>query len=188
MVKLIVGLGNPGKQYERTRHNAGFWFIDRLACELNAKLEFDKKFNGHKAVIESSFGKVWLLKPGTYMNLSGQSVQAILKYYGFDASECLVVHDELDFDSGVIRLKRGGGAAGHNGLKSIIGSVGSPDFLRLRLGIGRSKNGQAVADYVLSVPSMLEIEKIDLAISKGMSSMPLILKNEFEAAARELHE
>lgn len=188
MVRLVVGLGNPGKQYEKTRHNAGFWFIDQLAGELNAKLEFDKKFNGHKALIESNFGKFWLLKPETYMNLSGQSVQAMLKYYDFDVDECLIVHDELDFDSGIVRLKQGGGAAGHNGLKSIMGSIGSPDFLRLRLGIGRSKNRQTVADYVLSVPSISEIERINLAISKGISGMPLILKGEFEAAMRELHE
>lgn len=187
MIKLIVGLGNYGQQYEKTRHNAGFWFVDRLASISNSKWEFDKKINGRKAVLESNQSKIWLLKPETYMNLSGQSVRAMLNYYSIMLDECLIVHDELDFDAGVIRLKIGGGAAGHNGLKSIISNTGSPDFLRLRLGIGRPKNHQNVAEYVLSIASKQDSQNIDSAIEKGVSNLSLIVANEYELAMRELH-
>ncbi len=149
MIRLIVGLGNPGQQYERTRHNAGFLFVDRLA-ELNgARWAHSAQFQGDVAEGSIGAGKVLLLKPMTFMNRSGGSVGAVLRFYKIDCSELLVVHDELELAEGVARLKRDGGHAGHNGLRDIISNIGTRDFFRLRIGIGRPAKG-GVADYVLS--------------------------------------
>lgn len=149
MIKVIVGLGNPGQQYEKTRHNAGFLFVDRLAAFCGAGWSRAGQFQAEVAECFVGGGKVLLLKPMTFMNRSGASVGAVLRYYRLDPGELLVVHDELELAEGVARLKRDGGHAGHNGLRDIIGHIGTRDFYRLRIGISRPLVG-GVADYVLS--------------------------------------
>ncbi|HEY8098952.1 MAG TPA: aminoacyl-tRNA hydrolase, partial [Methylobacter sp.] len=156
MIKLIVGLGNPGRQYEKTRHNAGFLFLDRLVFESNCTWVSESKFDGLVAEVGMAESKVLLLKPGTFMNRSGQAVGKVARYYKLAPEEILVVHDELDFDVGVVRLKKDGGHAGHNGLRDIISHLGSKEFYRLRIGIGRPSVGKVVADFVLSSPSSTE--------------------------------
>lgn len=156
MIKLIVGLGNPGRQYEKTRHNAGFLFLDKLVFEAGSAWVSESRFDGLMAEVSVAGGKVMLLKPGTFMNRSGQSVGKIARYYKLVPEDILVVHDELDFDPGVVRLKKDGGHAGHNGLRDIIAHLGSKEFYRLRIGIGRPLDGKVVADFVLSGPSKIE--------------------------------
>jgi PTH1 family peptidyl-tRNA hydrolase len=156
MIKLIVGLGNPGRQYEKTRHNAGFLFLDRLVFGANCEWVRESRFDGLMSELGVSGAKVMLLKPGTFMNRSGQAVGKVARYYKLSPEEILVVHDELDFDVGVVKLKKDGGHAGHNGLRDIIAHLGSKEFYRLRIGIGRPPTGKAVADFVLSSPSKNE--------------------------------
>ncbi len=158
MIKLIVGLGNPGRQYEKTRHNAGFLFLDTLAQELGCTWSNESRFQGLFAEGSIANAKVMLLKPDTFMNRSGQSVGKIARYYKLLPEEILVVHDELDFNPGIVKLKKDGGHAGHNGLRDIIAHLGSNQFYRLRLGIGRPPVGKVVADFVLSSPSKPEWE------------------------------
>ena len=160
MIKLIVGLGNPGQQYEKTRHNAGFLFLDSLAKEFGAAWSNQVRFQGLFAECSVAGGKVLLLKPDTFMNRSGLSVSSVVRYYKLLPEEVLVVHDELDFKPGVARLKKGGGHAGHNGIRDIIDHLGSKDFYRLRLGVGRPPEGNSVADFVLTAPSKMEFQKI----------------------------
>lgn len=160
MIKLIVGLGNPGRQYEKTRHNAGFLLLDRLVSESGGSWASESRFDGLLAEVDVVGGKVMLLKPGTFMNRSGQAVGKVARYYRLVPEEILVVHDELDFDAGVVKLKKDGGHAGHNGLRDIIAHLGSKDFYRLRVGIGRPPVGQVVADFVLSNPSKIEWDLI----------------------------
>ncbi len=160
MIKLIVGLGNPGQQYEKTRHNAGFLFLDTLAQELGCAWSNQSRFQGLFAEGSIAGGKVMLLKPDTFMNRSGQSVGKITRYYKLHPEEILVVHDELDFNPGVVKLKKDGGHAGHNGLRDIIAHLGSKEFYRLRIGIGRPAAGKVVADFVLSSPSRPEWEML----------------------------
>lgn len=183
MIKLIVGLGNPGQQYDKTRHNAGFWFVERFGSAWVT----EKKFNGCVANVEIARQKVQLLKPLTFMNLSGQSVLAIMRYYQVSAAECLVVHDELDFEPGVVRLKQGGGHAGHNGLRSIIASVGSNEFNRLRIGIGRPSSSQAVADYVLAAPSREDFVRIDAAIDHVFEHLEALVTSDIQVVMQKLH-
>ena len=158
MIKLIVGLGNPGQQYEKTRHNAGFLFLDSLAKEFGAVWSNQVRFQGLFAECSVAGGKVLLLKPDTFMNRSGQSVGKVVRYYKLLPEEILVVHDELDFNPGVLKLKKDGGHAGHNGLRDIIAHLSSKEFYRLRIGIGRPSSGKVVSDFVLSAPSKLEWE------------------------------
>ena len=158
MIKLIVGLGNPGRQYEKTRHNAGFLFLDTLAQELGCTWSNESRFQGLFAEGSIANAKVMLLKPDTFMNRSGQSVGKTARYYKLLPEEILVVHDELDFNPGIVKLKKDGGHAGHNGLRDIIAHLGSNQFYRLRLGIGRPPVGKVVADFVLSSPSKPEWE------------------------------
>lgn len=150
MIKLIVGLGNPGSQYEKTRHNVGFLFLDRLQSNCSGSWANEARFHGLVASCIISGQKVLLLKPQTFMNRSGLSVGALARYYKIDAEEILVVHDELDLPVGACRLKKAGGHAGHNGLRDIISVLSENGFYRLRLGIGRPDSGKKVADYVLS--------------------------------------
>ena len=175
MIKLIVGLGNPGPQYEQTRHNAGFVFLDYLVSASSGVWMASGQFQGEIANCSVSGNKLILLKPMTFMNRSGLSVGGLLRYYKIKPEEMLVVHDELELPEGVVKMKRDGGHAGHNGLRDIIAHVDSRDFYRLRVGIGRPVTGGNVADYVLSRPSregraILErvcqnmAEKIDLLI------------------------
>ena len=156
MIKLIVGLGNPGRQYEKTRHNAGFLFLDALAQELGCNWSNESRFQGLFAESSVASGKIMLLKPDTFVNRSGHSVGKIARYYKLLPEEILVVHDEMDFNPGVVKLKKDGGHAGHNGLRDIIAHLGSKEFYRLRIGIGRPAAGKVVADFVLSSPSKEE--------------------------------
>ena len=158
MIKLIVGLGNPGRQYEKTRHNVGFLFLDSLANELGCTWINESKFQGVFIQGKIANTPIMLLKPATFMNLSGQSVGKIARYYKLQPEEILVVHDELDFDAGTVKLKKDGGHAGHNGLRDIIAHLNSKEFYRLRIGIGRPATGKVVADFVLSPPSKSEFE------------------------------
>ncbi|MFI3186667.1 MAG: aminoacyl-tRNA hydrolase [Methylococcaceae bacterium] len=160
MIKLIVGLGNPGLQYEKTRHNVGFLFLDRLASDANCGWVKEARFDGLLAEIAITGVRLMLLKPDTFMNRSGQSVGKVARYYKLLPEEILVIHDELDFDVGVVRLKKDGGHAGHNGLRDIIAHLGSRDFYRLRIGIGRPPSGVKVADFVLSSASKSERDLI----------------------------
>ncbi len=181
-----MGLGNPGKKYDKTRHNAGFWFIDALASNLAAEWSRQNRFHGCTATDFSHSVKLYLLKPETYMNRSGHSVAAIMKYYDIDVHELLVVHDELDFEAGMIKFKHAGGHAGHNGLRDIIAQLGSRDFSRLRIGIGRPMSG-AVADYVLSAPSSNDRLGINGAIESVLEHKELLLQGDADRLMNKLH-
>ena len=186
-IKLIVGLGNPTAEYEHTRHNAGFWFLDELAWQWKAAFKNEKKFFGDVARVARPEGDVWLLKPDTYMNLSGKAVQALANFYKIQPEEILVVHDELDIDCGAIRFKLGGGNGGHNGLKDIQAKLGTPQFYRLRLGIGHPGDKHLVVGFVLNKPSAAERELIDRAIAKSLRAMDDVMTGPQEDAVRYLH-
>ena len=186
-IKLIVGLGNPTAEYEHTRHNAGFWFLDELAWQWKAAFKNEKKFFGDVARVARPEGDVWLLKPDTYMNLSGKAVQALANFYKIQHEEILVVHDELDIDCGAIRFKLGGGNGGHNGLKDIQAKLGTPQFYRLRLGIGHPGDKHLVVGFVLNKPSAAERELIDRAIAKSLRAMDDVMAGRQEDAVRYLH-
>ena len=186
-IKMIVGLGNPGSEYEQTRHNAGFWFIDELAWQYKATLKEEKKFFGSVARISISGSDLWLLKPSTFMNRSGQAVAALAQFYKIKPEEILVVHDELDIPCGRIKFKLGGGNRGHNGLKDIQARLGTPDYYRLRLGIDHPGGCNLVVSYVLNKPSAEHRQQIDEAIAKSLKAMPKIMVGEWEEATRFLH-
>jgi peptidyl-tRNA hydrolase, PTH1 family len=188
-MKLVVGLGNPGSKYEHTRHNAGFWWVERLARSAGASPREEAKFHGRVARLANGAG-IWLLMPDTFMNLSGRAVAAVASFYRIEAAEILVVHDELDLAPGIARLKFGGGASGHNGLKDIIECLGSRDFWRLRIGIGHPRDTateQQVVDYVLHPPRAAEQPLIDDAIARSLDLWPLLVDNKHEAAMHRLH-
>lgn len=181
--RLIVGLGNPGGEYADNRHNVGFWFIDQLARRLQVPLTPQGKFLGRVGRHED----LWLLQPMTYMNLSGQAVAALARFYKIAAEETLVVHDDLDLPPGAIRLKQGGGNGGHNGLKDIQARLATPDFWRLRLGIGHPGERAEVINYVLKAPRREEQELIDPAIDRCLLAWPLLAVGDYAAAQRQLH-
>lgn len=193
MIKLIVGLGNPGAEYTATRHNAGFWFIDALARQSGATLSNQTRFHGFAARTTIAGHEVWLLEPQTFMNRSGQSVVALARFYKILPDEILVVHDELDLPPGSVKLKRGGGSGGHNGLKDIAAHLTTPEFWRLRLGIGHPRtlqpagSQQQVADFVLKAPRKEEQEAIDDAMSRSLDIVDLAIKGEMEKAMMRLH-
>ncbi|EGY52669.1 aminoacyl-tRNA hydrolase [Neisseria shayeganii] len=187
VIKLVVGLGNPGPEYADTRHNAGFWLADELAWQWKAAFKEEKKFFGETARAKLPDGEVWLLKPNTYMNRSGQAVQALAQFYKIAPQEILVLHDELDIAPGRIKFKLGGGNGGHNGLKDIQAKLGSADFYRLRLGIGHPGERNEVVNYVLKKPRAEERELIDAAVRRSAENMGLILSGDFAAAQRQLH-
>ncbi|MBF1285638.1 aminoacyl-tRNA hydrolase [Neisseria sicca] len=186
-IKMIVGLGNPGGEYEQTRHNAGFWFLDELAWQWKVSFKEEKKFFGEVARANLTGGDVWLLKPMTFMNRSGQSVAALAQFYKIKPEEILVVHDELDVPCGRIKFKLGGGNGGHNGLKDIQARLGTPDYYRLRLGIDHPGDRNLVVAYVLNKPSAEHRQQIDEAIAKSLKAMPKIMSGEWEEATRFLH-
>ena len=187
-IRLIVGLGNPGKEYEQTRHNAGFWFIDELAWQWKAGLRDEKKFYGQVARVNRPQGEVWLLKPDTFMNLSGKAVGALAQFYKILPQEILVVHDELDIACGRIRFKLGGGNGGHNGLKDIQSKFGNnPNFYRLRIGIGHPGDKSKVVGYVLGKPPASEQKLIDDAIDESLRCTELLMKEGLEKTMRRLH-
>lgn len=190
-IRLIVGLGNPGPEYEQTRHNAGFWLVDNLANSLpGTRLQRDSRYNAMLAKTSIAGKEVWLLEPLTFMNRSGQSVGALARFFKIAADEVLVVHDELDLMPGIARLKKGGSAGGHNGLKDIMAALGTQDYWRLRLGIGHPRTlslQQQVADFVLHRPRREDQELIEQAIEKSLQVMPQIIEGKFEAATMKLH-
>ena len=183
MIRLVVGLGNPGKEYERTRHNAGFWLVERFASANGVMLRKDGKFQALVGRHESAF----LLMPQSFMNGSGRAVQMLAGFFKIKPEEMLVVHDELDFAPGVARVKQGGGIAGHNGLKDISQRLGSHDYWRLRIGIGHPGDKDAVADYVLQKPSAEDKTAIDQAIDRSLQVLPEMLKGDMQAATQKLH-
>ena len=193
MIRLIVGLGNPGAKHESDRHNAGFWFINRLASQHKQLLQPEKRFLGKAAKIRMEGQDIHLLTPDTYMNLSGESVGPLCRFHKITPQEVLVVHDELDLKPGMARLKQGGGNGGHNGLKDIQSHLSSPQFWRLRFGIGHprdlpgDKAKMDVADYVLKKPSSEEQSKIDQAIDKALRTLPLFIKGDVQNAMQAIH-
>ncbi|PIT16909.1 aminoacyl-tRNA hydrolase [Snodgrassella alvi] len=186
-IRLIVGLGNPGKEYEHTRHNIGFDFVDELASLWKIGLKEEKKFFGQVARVNLNEGEIWLLKPSTYMNKSGTAVQALTKFYKISPEEILIIHDELDIPCGQIRFKKGGSNGGHNGLKDIQAWLGTPDFYRLRLGIGHPGDRNLVVHYVLNKPQAQEQALITEAIQKSLTAMPQLLKGEYSSVQQQLH-
>ncbi len=185
-IRLIAGLGNPGREYADNRHNVGFWFVDEIARKAGASLRAESRFHGLAARANLHGHEVWLIEPQTYMNVSGQAVAALAGFYKIAAEEILVVHDELDLAPGTARLKLGGGAGGHNGLKDIIAHIGA-DFWRLRIGIGHPGDKNAVADFVLHRPSQGEEAPIRAALDNGLSVLALIASGDMPGAMRVLH-
>ena len=187
-IRLVAGLGNPGREHAATRHNAGFWFVDALASRLSCAFVSEGKFHGHVA---RAGADLRLLKPATYMNLSGRAVAALMRFFGIGVEDLLVVHDELDLRPGEIRLKQGGGLAGHNGLRDLDAQLGTAEFWRLRIGIGHPRDSafpqQDVVDYVLRPPAAGELAAIRAAIDKGLDAWPAIAAGEFERAMTALH-
>lgn len=186
-IKLIVGLGNPGREYESTRHNAGAWLVGRFAAGSNVGLKKDAHYFGMVGRVEGPAGAVFLLVPTTFMNASGRALGALAGFFKIPAGQILVVHDELDFAPGTARMKLGGGVAGHNGLKDIAARLGTHDFWRLRLGIGHPGERDAVADYVLSKPSQEDRVAIEAAIERGLEILPQIVAGDLQGAMQKLH-
>lgn len=190
-IRLLIGLGNPGAEYEGTRHNAGFWWVDEVARKLGASLVTDRAYRGLVARVNRPAdmgGPLWLLEPQTYMNLSGQSVAALARFYKIAPEEMLVAHDELDLPPGQMRLKQGGSAAGHNGLKDMQAQLGSPNFWRLRLGIGHPGVKSEVVDYVLKKPSAEHRRMIEDCIARSLDSLETVLAGEMTRAMMALHK
>ncbi len=177
--RLIVGLGNPGRDYEETRHNAGFWFCARLAQTWGASLAQESRFHG---IVGRSTTSVWMLLPQTFMNRSGQAVGALARFHRIEPAEILVVHDELDVPPGQLRLKFGGGMGGHNGLKDITSHLGTQDYWRLRIGIGHPGDRNEVVNYVLKPPRREEQTEIEHAIERALDLWPLIEQGEWNRA------
>ncbi len=189
-IRLFVGLGNPGNEYEDTRHNAGFWYVDALARYCNASFAKETKFFGWLAKSRHQGNDVYFLKPNTYMNRSGQAVQALAQFYKLGAHEMLVLHDELDIAPGSIKMKKGGGTGGHNGLKDIQAKMGTADYWRLRIGIGHPRTlnlNQEVADFVLHPPKRDDLVAIQASMVKVEQVLPQLLSGDLEAAFRLLH-
>ncbi len=184
-IRLIVGLGNPGKEYEGTRHNAGEWLVERFAGIRRVTLRKEGKYHGLAGRDETS--GVWLLVPTTFMNLSGKSVAALAGFFKIAPNDILVAHDELDFLPGVVKMKLGGGVGGHNGLKDIAPHLATNNFWRLRFGIGHPGDRDVVADYVLSKPSKLDREAIEETIDRALEILPLAIDGEVERAMHKLH-
>jgi len=186
-IKLIVGLGNPGREYEGTRHNAGFWWVDEFAQENKILFKSESKFHALVARSVLHGHELHLLKPQTFMNVSGRAVGALVQFYKIEAAQILVVHDELDLPPGSAKLKLGGGHGGHNGLKDIIAHLGTRDFWRLRIGIGHPGDRAEVANFVLNAPRREEDELIKQAMQRAQQVSPLIVEGKLEAAMLKLH-
>ena len=185
-IDLIVGLGNPGSQYQRTRHNVGFWLIDHLADATRTTLREESRFSAEIGATVLGGRRIVLLKPTTYMNLSGQAVGAYTRYFKIAPANVLVVHDELDLPPGTVRLKRGGGHGGHNGLRDITAQIGG-DFLRLRIGIGHPGSADKVVDYVLGSPASPERDSIEDAIARGLAVLPAVIEGQDEKIMNQLN-
>ncbi len=187
MIKLFVGLGNPGPDYEATRHNAGFWWIDALARELKASLAMEKNFHGLVARTSLAGHSVWLLKPQSFMNLSGQAVGSLARFFKIAPNEILVAHDELDIVPGQVKLKLGGSHAGHNGLRDIHDQLGTDDYWRLRLGIGHPGVKSEVIHWVLKKPSLDHRIAIDQCIDRALKAVPSFVAGEMDKATLLVH-
>lgn len=189
-MKLVAGLGNPGKKYEATRHNAGFWWVDALARAAGAGWRHEARFHGEVTKIPAAGGDIWLLKPATYMNESGRAVGALADFFKIPPADILVAHDELDLAPGAVKLKFGGGASG-NGVRSVTARLGTPEYWRLRIGIGHPRelanNEQEVFDYVLHAPRAEERRGIEDALSRAADVWPLIAAHDMQAAMLQLH-
>ena len=187
MIKLFVGLGNPGPEYEPTRHNAGFWWIDALARELKVSLVPERSYWGLMARTSIHGQTVWLLEPQTFMNLSGKSVGALARFFKIQPEEILVVHDELDFEPGVVKLKLGGSHGGHNGLRDIHAQLGSPNYWRLRVGIGHPGHKGEVASWVLKKPAPDQFKLIEDAIAHSLKAWPEMVAGQMDKATLAIH-
>lgn len=186
-IRVFAGLANPGEKYEKTRHNAGAWWIETLSQTTQSSLLFEKKFHGALGKIDSP-SKAHLLIPHTFMNLSGQSISACLNYFDIEPKQLLVAHDDLDLPVGCIRLKFGGGDGGHNGLKDIISHLHTKDFFRLRIGIGRpEKNSVPVVDYVLHAPNSSDRKIIQESLSRACHYLPDFIQGNYEKIMQDLH-
>ena len=186
-IRLIVGLGNPGREYESTRHNVGFWWVEELARAQKLNFKSDSKFHGLTARGQVQGHEIMLLMPQTFMNHSGRAVGALAQFFKIEPAEMLVIHDELDLPPGVARLKMGGGHGGHNGLKDIIAHLGTKDFWRLRIGIGHPGDRAEVSNYVLGDPRREERELIDEAMQKAQNIAYMVIEGKTEAAMLKLH-
>lgn len=187
MIKLFVGLGNPGPEYEHTRHNAGFWWVDAIARELKVTLLPDKSYHGLVARTSVHGQTVWLLEPQTFMNLSGRSVAALARFFKIQPQEILVAHDELDITPGQVKLKLGGSHAGHNGLRDVHAQLGCGDYWRLRLGIGHPGVKSEVVNWVLKKPSPDQRAAIDECIARSIRALPALIAGEMEKATLLVH-
>jgi peptidyl-tRNA hydrolase, PTH1 family len=187
MIRLIVGLGNPGPQYAATRHNAGFWFVDEVAERLKVALAPERSYFGLAGRTSVSGRPLWLLEPTTFMNVSGKSVAALARFFKIEPAEILVAHDELDLLPGQVKLKLGGSHAGHNGLKDIHAQLGSADYWRLRIGIGHPGTKSEVIDYVLKKPSPEDRIEIQKAIEQALSGLELLLDGDMERATMKIN-
>ena len=187
MIKLIVGLGNPGPEYEQTRHNAGFWWVDEAARLLKTSLQMERSYFGLMARTQVNGHNLWLLEPQTFMNLSGKSVGALARFFKIAPEEILVVHDELDLPPGEAKLKRGGGHAGHNGLRDIHAQLGSADYWRLRVGIGHPGNKNEVANWVLKKPPMDDRIAIDQTLDRSLKALPDLIAGQMDKATALIH-
>ncbi len=187
MIKLFVGLGNPGPEYEATRHNAGFWWIDALARELKVNLVPERAYHGLMARTSVAGHSVWLLQPQTFMNLSGKSVAALARFFKIQPDEILVAHDELDFEPGVVKLKRGGSHGGHNGLRDIHAQLGSSDYWRLRIGIGHPGVKSEVIHWVLKKPAPDQRTLIEDSITHALKAAPALLAGDMDKATQLVH-
>lgn len=186
-IRLIVGLGNPGAEYQATRHNAGFWWVDEFARSHGVQFRDENKFHGQVARVQTHGQDIWLLKPQTFMNASGRAVVALALFYKILPDQILVVHDELDLPPGSAKLKLGGGHGGHNGLKDIIAHLGTRDFWRLRIGIGHPGERSEVVNFVLKPPRKEEQPLIDDALQRAQDVAPLIAEGKLQAAMLKLH-
>jgi PTH1 family peptidyl-tRNA hydrolase len=187
MIRLLVGLGNPGPEYEQTRHNAGFWWLDAAADRLGARLHAERSYAGLVARVNRADLPLWLLEPQTYMNLSGKSVAALARFYKIEPRQILVAHDDLDLLPGQLKLKFGGGHAGHNGLRDIHAQLGSADYWRLRIGIGHPGAKAEVVDYVLRRPPPGEREAVFKAIEASLAALDLLVAGEMDKAMGRLN-
>ncbi|MBS1170709.1 MAG: aminoacyl-tRNA hydrolase [Burkholderiaceae bacterium] len=190
-IRLIVGLGNPGPEYEQTRHNAGFWLVDNLANTLpGCQLQKEARFQALATKTRIGGQEVWLLEPQTFMNLSGRAVGALARFFKIAPDEILVVHDELDLQPGTAKIKKAGSSGGHNGLKDIAAALGTQDFWRLRIGVGHPREQglkSPVIDFVLHRPRKEEQTLIDQAIAQSLAVIPLLCEGRFDIAMKQLH-
>jgi PTH1 family peptidyl-tRNA hydrolase len=187
MIKLLVGLGNPGNEYEDTRHNAGFWWIDAVARELKVTLVPERSYHGLVARTTINGQNLWLLEPQTFMNLSGKSVSTLARFFKIQPQEILVAHDELDIVPGEAKLKLGGSHAGHNGLRDIHAQLGTSDYWRLRIGVGHPGDKAEVVSWVLKKPMLEHRKAIDDSLMRAVNALPLLLAGDMEKAMVRIH-